>query len=185
MVFSLDRRILKIFLFLGMGLMFNNGVQANSSQMIEVVEIAWTNGISQNSGESSKNFNPETVYQSSAPRDQPLYLWMRIKGYQKALDRLKKQRKVTIKHYWRHNSLGWQTEIIDISIGKKALSQAMLDKLSLELKERGYFDWRTYSVKRNFGSNEYSVNVVGRFGRSLDCAAKNPCEMKINLTSQD
>jgi hypothetical protein len=144
--------------------------------VLQVVEMAWTDGISESK-------DPLTIYnKGTAPAGKPLYLWIRVHGEQKALEKLKAKKKLTIIHKWQYNYLGWYTREIDVSIGRdQPLDDALLAKLRLELDTKGYFDWRTWSQKESFASNLYSVTIVDGFDDKLGCDLANACEMTIRL----
>ena len=145
--------------------------------LISVTKAVWTNGI-------DKSKDPKKIYKEVATGTQPLYLWMHIRGSERALEILSSQGKLPIRHKW-YKYIGYagyfdesQTPIdaIELSVGKKA----KLDELSLEIKTRGYFDWRTWSMKRNIKPGWWKVIIVYANDDPVLCEEK-PCAYAIEV----
>ena len=116
-----------------------NIIQAQAETLLDIIEIAWTDEITEEK-------NPLNIYANggSAPVEHPLFLWVKVRGKQEAFDRLKQKGRLTIQHKWTYNNLGWQTDRIDVSIGRDpVIDETTLMKLAQELAAKGYFDWRT------------------------------------------
>jgi hypothetical protein len=127
---------------------------------------------------------PEQIYSDTVLKP-PLVLWTKIRGGDAALKVLREEGKLPIRHKWFYFS-PWRvkfdgsaipTDVIDLGVGKKAL----LDKLQLELAERGFFDWRTWSRKQNLRSGAWLVKISYADGRPVMCDNK-PCQYKIEVT---
>lgn len=164
---------LSLFVFLGIG----NITPARAETLLDIIEIVWTDGITEEK-------NPLNIYRNdgSAPVDQPLFLWIKVRGRQEAFDRLKQKGRLTIQHKWTYNNLGWQTDRIDVSIGRDPVIDDMtLMKLEQELAAKGYFDWRTWSKKERLVPGEYSVTCVDGFDQPLRCSQDESCQMSIQL----
>jgi len=149
--------------------------KVQAEPLLRIVDLAWTDGITEGK-------NPMTIYKTgAASANKPLYLWIQVRGDKKAFEKLKEKRKLTIIHKWRFNYLGWNTERIDVSIGRdQALDDDLLKKFKQELDTQGYFDWRTWSQKDHFVTDVYSVTVVDGFDDKLGCNISD-CEMTIQL----
>ncbi|MDQ6961034.1 MAG: hypothetical protein Q9M28_00690 [Mariprofundaceae bacterium] len=157
-------------------------MQLCAKPLLEIIDLAWCSGISshQNLQESNK---PIGFYRSGhAPKHAKLYLWMKVQGGQKALDRLKDGKSLRIVQKWqRLVHFQTKTERIKVSIGKKSLSQQTLRRLQHEVNERGYFDWRTWDSKKNFDAKKYTVSFSGYKRKQLDCQDSLNCPMEINI----
>lgn len=69
-------------------------------------------------------------------------------------------------------------DAIDLSVGKKE----KLREIELELRERGFFDWRTWSVKRNIRRGEWYVYLVYGDGNPVLCEdGRKKCMFKIQV----
>jgi hypothetical protein len=150
--------------------------KVQAEPLLRVVDMAWTDGITESK-------SPMTIYKTgAAPADKPLYLWIQVRGEKKAYEKLKEKGRITIIHKWSYNYLGWNTERIDVSIGRdQKLDDETLKKLEQELDTYGRFDWRTWSQKNNFVTDVYSVTVVDGFDDMLGCDISDSCEMNIRL----
>lgn len=150
--------------------------QAQARPLIEIIDLKWCSEI--------KEREPTGIYENGSNfKGEKLYLWMKVKGYQETLDRLRQGKKIGIIQRWNYQYLGWKTEDIDISIGKeKQLSHEIIQKLQQEVDQRGYFDWRTWGYKRNLKSNRYTLNdldFVDVFYDPLSCEVEQNCKMNI------
>lgn len=150
-------------------------LQSQSAQAeearIEVEQAVWTNGI------DSRNYT--VTYSDRAPVA-PLYLWMRVKGSDWALRELQQVGKLPIYHKWfRHSiigvSSGGVTEMIKISAGTKQL----VEQLQTEIDNRGFFDWRTWSMKKHINKGRWVVKVVYADGDPVLCEDQKPCQYEI------
>jgi len=159
-------------------LLFNGKlVQAQTGPVLTVAEIVWTDGVTDDKNPLNTYANGSTVSVSK-----PLFLWIKVRGEQKAFDSLKKKRSLTIEHKWTYNYLGWHTDRIDVSIGRNPpIDDDTLEKLAQELEVNGYFDWRTWSKKERLVPGEYSVICVDGFDQPLSCSQAESCHKTIHL----
>jgi len=90
-------------------------------------------------------------------KGEEVFLWMEIKGGERALTMLEAKGQMSIYHAWASEK--GVIDIIDIGITKERwieLSGAMKN----QFREQGFFTWRTYSVKRNFKEGRWYVSVL-------------------------
>lgn len=157
--------------------MLSESAQAQTKTLLTVTDIVWTDGVTEDK-------NPQSIYAdgSTISVSKPLFLWIKVRGEQKAFDSLKKKRRLTIEHKWTYNYLGWHTDRIDVSIGRNPpIDDDTLEKLAQELEVNGYFDWRTWSKKEQLVPGEYSVVCVDGFDQPLRCSQAVSCHKTIHL----
>jgi hypothetical protein len=68
-------------------------------------------------------------------------------------------------------------DAVDLSIGRANKVVA----LQRELQERGYFDWRTWSGKKNARVGRWKVKIVFADNTPVPCQASLPCDFVINV----
>jgi hypothetical protein len=84
-------------------------------------------------------------------------LWMEIKAGERAFTMLEAKQQMPIYHAWASDA--GVTDMIDIGITKeKWLEQA--DAIRSEFTKRGFFTWRTQSMKRNFKEGRWYVSIL-------------------------
>lgn len=116
---------------------------------------------------------------------QPLYLWLRFRGEDAALDHLREQGKLPIVAQWFWYPLDsaiaeGEGELIDpvnLSVGRKAKVAA----LEREIRARGWFDWITWSVKRNAISGFWEVRLVYADNTPVLCTPRLACSFTIEV----
>jgi hypothetical protein len=170
-------RLNTFLLFIIVGSFLNTAEVHAKEPVIEVSEAVWTNGV--------ENKNYLEKYDGTAPLGE-LYLWMRITCKKKALEFLKDKGKIPIRHKWYrcigHKLLSEKTpkliDAINLSIGKKE----KIEKIEMELNERGFFDWRTWSMKRNMRRGVWYVYLVYGDGKAVLCDdGMTKCVFKIKV----
>lgn len=141
---------------------------------LSVTEVRWTNAVTDGQYVES--------YDGTAPF-QPLYLWMRVRGGREALDQLKAQGRLPIRHRW-FKVLGTQirydqcTDVINLDIG----NEATLQPLTTELTSRGFFDWRTWSMKDHVSPGWWLVTLEYATGEAVLCGDDaHKCEFGIDI----
>lgn len=155
-------------------------VQAEQA-LIEITHAVWTDGVNK----ATRQYARE--YQEQAPVGS-LYLWMRIKAHQGALDRLVSEGKLPIRHQWYRESLlgvlsegSAEMEMID-DIAIPAARKILARSLQTEINRRGFFDWHTWSVKQKIKSGTWQVRVVYADNSPVLCGEEHkPCEYLINV----
>lgn len=175
-----DKRfIIKIFislyLFCGIGL---TASAKDSEEALQISEFAWTSGI------DPKTKNPIEIYTEIAPKNRPLYLWMKIKGGKTALAELRRGGKLPIRHKWFRyigtrpyfDSTKEPTDTIDLLVGK----HEVLSELNAELDNQGFFEWRVWSGKQeaDVRMGWWRVDVVYADNEPVLCG-KDPCVYNI------
>lgn len=155
--------------------------QLQAAPLVELIDLKWCSSIA-TSDDQEKNREPVRVYQNGTIfKGSRLYLWMKVKGDQEALDLLRKGKKIGIIQKWKYQYYGTQTDPIDVSIGTKKLSTEVINKLQQEINQRGYFDWRTWGTKDNLKAEKYTVEFVDDFYDPLNCAQSLSCTMSIKI----
>jgi len=143
---------------------------------LTVEEAVWTNVINDR--------DHGAAYDHIAPVA-PLYLWMKVKGSNWALHRLQEAGKLPIYHQWfRHSIIGVSaegvTKMID-NIMITAGDPALAGQLETEISSRGFFDWRTWSMKEHIREGDWFVKVVYADGTPVLCEGDKACEYAISV----
>jgi len=86
-----------------------------------------------------------------------VFLWMEIRAGERALTMLEAKSQMSIYHAWASEK--WVTDIIDIGITKERWLE-LREAIRGEVKQKGFFTWRTYSAKRNFKEGRFYVSVL-------------------------
>jgi len=131
---------------------------------MEILDAAWTQGID--------GYDATNRYTDAAPLRRPLYLWMRVRGDAATYATLKARGKLPLRHRWIHY-VGPDPDIDtlrptdEISVG--GVRASVVDKLGTEIAARGYFDWRTWSRKKNLRWGTQVVQVLYADGSPVMC----------------
>ncbi len=153
---------------------------ARAIDLVSVDEVAWASAVDRASGE----YTPAPARGGSARR--PLYFWTRLTGKGDAIERLRTEGKLPIRHCWTSSVAGVRlvepdsatpVEAIKLDIDRNG---ALVGALQRELDTRGFFDWRTWSGKRHLHAGLWSVAVQYADGTPVLCAGK-PCQYTIEL----
>lgn len=162
-----------VLLALGCGL---PQAQADELPLIEIAEARWTQAVDSASRQPVNDL-------SSAVARRPLVLWMRLRAGDAALRRLEDAGRLPILHRWfRESFAGVQAEGVEMtdSIPLSAGNTSVLAALRHEVRERGHFDWRTWSYKARPGPGRWSVAVVYADRTPVLCDGK-PCRFSITV----
>lgn len=146
--------------------------------VIEITEAVWTDQV------SSADKQYAARYGKSVPLREPLYFWTRVKGHAEALERLRTEGKLPIRHEWLkllgpewiYDNTGEPLDAIALSVGR----DDQLAQLQLELQNRSFFDWRTWSKKDNITRGWWRVSVKYANGEDVLCGSK-PCRYMIEV----
>ena len=153
---------------------------SNRPELI-VTEFAWTNAVN-----SDRHFDHK--YVDSAPTA-PIVFWTRIRATQEALDSLRQEGRFPIWHKWyvscgatfRFDRSEDPIDAIDL---RSAQREMLVQQLQVEVDNRGFFDWRTWSRKEAVSSCWYTIRVVDNRDSPLYCEELNDdCELTIKLGS--
>ena len=90
-------------------------------------------------------------------KGEDVFLWMEIKGGERALTMLEAKGQMSIYHAWASEK--GVTDIIDIGITKERWLE-LANAMRNQFREQGFFTWRTYSAKRNFKEGRWYVSVL-------------------------
>jgi len=90
-------------------------------------------------------------------KGEEVFLWMEIKGGERALTMLEAKGQMSIYHAWASEK--GVTDIIDIGITKERWLE-LANAVRNQFREQGFFTWRTYSAKRNFKEGRWYVSVL-------------------------
>jgi hypothetical protein len=90
-------------------------------------------------------------------RGEGLFLWMEIKAGQRALTMLEAKGEMPVYHAWA-SEIG-VVDLINIGITKEKWPE-LADAIRNEVKQRGFFTWRTQSYKRNLKEGRWYVSVL-------------------------
>lgn len=109
-------------------------------------------------------------------------VWMRSAGNTAALERLKLQKRLPLRHVWARKS-GTRWRVVDtMEVTGTTVSSAQIDGLGREAAERGFFDWRTYSRKNNLRRGDWKVTIIDRLGERVTCRDSGaPCEIEFHV----
>lgn len=144
---------------------------------ITVSEAVWTDGVDKNKYYLKK-------YEDSVEGARQIYLWTKLQGEEEALEYLKSRGKLPIRHQWyvylgpdpRFEETMEPIDAIKLTVGGKDV----LQKLNWQLQEKGHFEWRTWSTKRNTRPGWWKVRVVYSDGEPVLCE-EGPCEYFIEI----
>lgn len=147
--------------------------------LLEIAEAHWTQRVDPASRSAAG-------VQQQARAYVPLVLWMRINAGEAALARLESAGKLPIRHRWFRESYAGVsaegvTEMTD-SIALGAGSREKLGALRHEVRERGFFDWRTWSYKARPGPGRWRVAVVYADNSPVLCGNENPQPCRYTIT---
>jgi hypothetical protein len=90
-------------------------------------------------------------------KGEDVFLWMEIKGGERALTMLEAKGQMSIYHAWASEK--GVTDIIDIGITKQRWLE-LANAMRNQFREQGFFTWRTYSTKRNFKEGRWYVSIL-------------------------
>ena len=98
------------------------------------------------------------------------------------MEELRQNGKLPIRHKWfsyigtrpYFDSTKEPTDTIDLSVGK----HEVLSELNAELDNRGFFEWRVWSSKKNVRAGWWRVDVVYADNQPVMCG-KEPCVYNI------
>ncbi len=90
-------------------------------------------------------------------KGESVFLWMEIRAGERALTMFEAKGQMSIYHAWASEK--WVTDIIDIGITKERWLE-LREAIRGEVKQKGFFTWRTYSAKRNFKEGRFYVSVL-------------------------
>ena len=141
----------------------------SSSPLLEVIDLAWTNGI-------GKDKNPLRRYYYLAPPAQPLFFWTKVKGDRSTVEALQRNGQFFIWHIWYHDNQF--VNKVPLEIGGPEL----LHVLASSAQVNGSFTWRTWSRKvfKPYENSKglWQVKLFYSNMTPIRCG-QQPCEYKI------
>ncbi|BBL70027.1 DUF2914 domain-containing protein [Methylogaea oryzae] len=155
--------------------------RADEEGFIEIAATAWAAEVDKS---RRQPINPLAVGRAR----QGVFLWMQVKGSAAALDKLAAEGKLPIRHKWfretisrvRPEGVTAMTDQIDVPVAHREL----LPGLRRELRDQGYFDWRTWSSKDNLLPGVWRVRVVYADNAPVLCGdggERRPCEYSLEV----
>ena len=105
------------------------------------------------------HLNPVGIFSASAVihKEEPLYIWIRVRGNDEAIRMLKSWKRLPIYYSWVK---GAQTGLVDIGIKPQRFSQTILKALEWQVADHGYFTWRTYGYSQHLSDGNWSVSLL-------------------------
>lgn len=90
-------------------------------------------------------------------KGEAVFLWMEIRAGERVLTMLDAKGEMPVFHAWA-SEVGI-TDMINIGITKERWLE-LREAIRSEVKQKGVFTWRTYSVKRNFREGRWYISVL-------------------------
>jgi hypothetical protein len=148
---------------------------------VRVAEYAWTSSV------RGRDYTNRFEDSSAAPVAQ-IFFWTRLEGSNAALEALRRDGKLPIRHQWRRYvgtipdfDNATPLDEMPLDVGR----QDVIHGLELELLGRGFFDWRTWSTKHVVRPGFYTVRVLYADGGPVPClrhrALQPDCRFSIEL----
>jgi hypothetical protein len=124
---------------------------SNAQPLFEVERESFCKGV-----QGREPMNPFSGV-AEIKKGESVFLWMEIRAGERALTMLEAKGQMSIYHAWASEK--WVTDIVDIGITKERWLE-LREAIRGEVKQKGFFTWRTYSAKRNFKEGRFYVSVL-------------------------
>lgn len=124
---------------------------SNAQPLFEVERESFCKGV-----QGREPMNPFSGV-AEIKKGESVFLWMEIRAGERALTMLEAKGQMSIYHAWASEK--GVTDIIDIGISKERWLE-LREAIRGEVKQKGFFTWRTYSAKRNFKEGRFYVSVL-------------------------
>jgi hypothetical protein len=137
----------KAMLFMGVFIIFfANGVV--NAQEIEITRADFCLGI--------KDREPLNIVRDSIrlPANSELFFWMEFQGGQKTIQTLEATGQLLVRHQWRRGIMVTDTIEVGITVDKWLENR---DAMRAQVREKGFFAYRTYSYKAIWEYDTYTV----------------------------
>jgi hypothetical protein len=125
--------------------------QAISQPLFEVERESFCKGV-----RDREPMNPFSGI-AEMKKGEEVFLWMEIRAGERALTMLEAKGQMSIYHAWASEK--GVTDMIDIGITKERWL-GLASAIRSQLRDQGFFTWRTYSVKRNFKEGRWYVSIL-------------------------
>jgi len=154
--------------------------------LIQVEDARWCNGVAGDTRQCQGAVAASST-EPAALHYKPLYLWTRISGKESAISKLERCGKLPVYHKWyviKYYGAGKEkAQLIDeiplCAGGEKHEGRCrsvaqVADLLRLELRERGFFDWTTWSYKKRVYRGSWQVRLLYNDNTAVMCG-DTPC----------
>jgi hypothetical protein len=152
------------------------GLTRAEEPLLTIEKAVWTDEVT--------DYQHGFVYTDSAPVG-PLFLWMSVRGKGGALKKLQEAGKLPIYHKWYHHTIaGISSEGVTDTIDRIPIQtgkQEFIEELRGEISLRGFFNWRTWSMKENARRGNWAVKLVYADNTPVKCTGNKGCEYKITI----
>jgi hypothetical protein len=147
---NLEMKTILLFTFVVVTLFFIYA-HANAQPLFEVERESFCKGV--------QDREPMNSFSNVAEirKGEEVFLWMEIKGGERALTMLEAKGQMSLYHAWASEK--GVIDIIDIGITKQRWLE-LASAMKNQFREQGFFTWRTYSAKRNFKEGRWYVSVL-------------------------
>lgn len=122
---------------------------------------------------------------SPVARGTKVFVWIRSAGNKAALDYIIKNYTLPLKHAWQHQTGDrWRVREV-VTVSGCSITDKDISGLNLELKNREFFDWRTWSCKEDLTPGRWRVTIIDRFGAEVKCIGGKsefkPCFIEFDI----
>ena len=144
---------------------------AEGNQEIRIADVAFSR--------SMRGYCPSERLGAKIKKPKQLYFWMRLEAGLNAVEKLKKDGGLPIKHRWsafvgHEIEPDWEPEYEDIQATDAMGHDAV--QLSSEVEVHGFFDWRTQTMKeRTYEGSAYKIEILDAHDNPIPCAEDLDC----------
>jgi hypothetical protein len=162
---------------LGVGLIFVS--PATGQSLIHVEELAFCQDVDRSTHQ------PVGIFWQNATvsKGKPLYFWVKVRGDDRALARLRAWHSLPIYYAWVPVN-GGHTGLVDIGI-KTNNWASHLKGLELEVANQGYFTWRTFGYSQHLWEGQWNVTILDsarKLVQRVPPPVNQVCRPEIKLT---
>lgn len=136
---------------------------ASADQLLRTGDAAWVSAV--------RAKEPVSRLSDHAHADARITFWTRIDGSSAALKKMRTEGRLPIRHRWSYlvgRRAGVDSATVENEEPLEVGRSEVFDGLDLEVSERGFFDWRTWSTK-TIWPGIWTVEVVDNQGDPLPC----------------
>ena len=119
---------------------------------------------------------------STAVHGGPVYFWIKVKGGEAAVDRLRSDGRLAIEVRWAPDtgkaSTGTRDHITELPIGRRELASTFAE----QVKRYGFFEWHSWARKDVLGRGRWTVSLTYPDGQPVLCGdATQPCRFSLTV----
>jgi hypothetical protein len=118
---------------------------------------------------------------STAVHGGPVYFWIKVKGGQAAVERLRSDGRLAIEVRWIHDggnaSAGTRDHITELPIGRRELASSFAE----QVKRYGFFEWHSWARKDVLGRGRWTVSLTYADGQPVLCGEAQPCRFPLTV----